>query len=116
MENDFDITVSRTDSGTILQLMGDIDSFSAKQLQDAIRDLLASGEKRILVSMSKVDYIDSYGLGTLVGGLRRAREHHGDLSITDASEQVVRVLSVTGLHRIFDFSISDEEGAAGDTP
>lgn len=116
MENDLDILVSRTDSGTVLELAGDIDSFNARQLQEAIRDLLASGEKKILVSMSHVDYIDSYGLGTLVGGLRRAREHHGDLSITDASAQVSRVLSVTGLHRVFDFSIIDEEKATDDIP
>jgi len=115
MENDLDILVSRTDNGAVLELAGDIDSFSARQLQEAIRDLLASGEKRILVSLSRVAYIDSYGLGALVGGLRRARERHGDLSITDASAQVCRVLGVTGLNRIFDFPISDEE-ATEDMP
>ena len=107
MEKELDIAVNLTDSAAVIELVGDVDSFSAHQLQEAISDLLASGQHRILVNLSRVEYIDSSGLGTLVGGLHKAREHHGELSITEASPRVRKVLAVTGLHRVFAFPVSD---------
>lgn len=103
MDRDFDVLVNRTDRAAVIELVGDVDLYNAPQLQEAIRELLASGQHRILVDLSRVEYIDSSGLGTLVGGLRRAREQDGDLSIMDASPRVRKVLTVTGLHKVFDF-------------
>ena len=109
MDSDFDVLVSRTDSAAVIELVGDVDLYNAPQLQEAIRELLASGQHRILVDLSRVEYIDSSGLGTLVGGLRRAREQDGDLTIRDASPRVRKVLTVTGLHKIFDFPKCDDD-------
>lgn len=114
MDRDFDVLVNRTEGAAVIELVGDVDLYNAPQLQEAIRELLASGQHRILVDLSRVEYIDSSGLGTLVGGLRRAREQDGDLSIMDASPRVRKVLSVTGLHRVFD--LPDCDDAADGTP
>ena len=112
MDRDFDVLVSRTDSAAVIELVGDVDLYNAPQLQEAIRELLASGQHRILVDLSRVEHIDSSGLGTLVGGLRRTREQDGDLTITDASPRVRKALSVTGLHRVFDFPEGDAADGA----
>lgn len=112
MEKILDIQVRRTDDAAVLDLSGEIDALSSPDLKQVISELLTSGEPRILVNLSQVEYIDSFGLGTLVGGLRRARDANGDLSIVGASPRVRKVLNVTGLAEIFDMPSDDSAGAS----
>jgi len=73
--------------------------------------LIDGGEVRMVVSMVGVDYIDSSGLGTLVGGMKCATDHSGGLAITGASPQIQKVLSITGLVRVFDVYKDEAEAA-----
>ncbi len=100
MEKILRVSVRQNDGAAVLDLSGEVDSFSATDLHQTIVELLESGHSRILVDLSNVAYIDSFGLGTLVGGLRRARENDGDLAIVGASPRVRKVLRVTGLSEI----------------
>jgi anti-anti-sigma factor len=100
MDTDLDLTVRRVDSVPVLNLSGDVDEFTCAKLRDSIRNLLDEGEFNLVIGVSGVNYIDSSGLGTLVGGLRSVAEHEGGLAISGANPQIERVLSITGLNKI----------------
>ena len=100
METDLDLIVNRVHSIQVLKLTGDVDEFTCAKLRDTIRGLMDAGEFRLVIGVSGVNYIDSSGLGTLVGGLRRVAEHNGGLAISGANPQIERVLSITGLDKI----------------
>ena len=85
----------------MLTVQGDIDLFTAPQLRQSVHDLLARGCRRIVVDLRRVAFLDSTGLGVLVGALKRARDEDGDLVLVGAQRPVRRVLSVTGLDKIF---------------
>lgn len=101
METDLDLTVRRVDSIPVLNLSGDVDEFTCAKLRDTIHNLLDAGEFNLVIGVSGVNYIDSSGLGTLVGGLRSVAEHEGGLAISGSNPQIQRVLSITGLNKIF---------------
>lgn len=61
---------------------------------------MRAGKPRIVVDLSAVDFIDSSGLGALIGGLKAARQEGGDLRIACAGDQVKAVLKLTNLDRI----------------
>ena len=62
--------------------------------------VLESGATRIVVDLSDTTFIDSSGLGALIGGLKKARQVGGDLRIAGPPEQVRMVLSLTNLDRV----------------
>lgn len=111
MEMDLNVKVRRSGKIPIIDLSGDVDSYTCSRLGEVIRDLIDEGEVRMVVSMVGVDYIDSSGLGTLVGGMKRATDHSGGLAITGASPQIQKVLSITGLVRVFDVYKDEAEAA-----
>lgn len=110
MEADLNIEVHRMGSVPIVDLSGDIDAYTCAKLREAILELLEKGELRIVISMTNVNYIDSSGLGTLVGGLRRVSERNGGLAISGASAQIQKVFGITGLNKVF--SLFDDETQA----
>lgn len=102
----------------VLRAKGDVDLFSAPDLRTAIYDLIEAGDTRIAVELSGVAFLDSTGLGVLVGALKRLRERSGRMILVSPQKPVSRVLSVTGLDKIFTVQaefepdgILDENGA-----
>jgi anti-sigma B factor antagonist len=69
---------------------------------------------RIVIDMQAVEFLDSAGLGILVGGLKRARTRGGDLELVCSNSAVLKPLELTGLDRVF--TIHDRRGAAGPEP
>jgi anti-sigma B factor antagonist len=80
---------------------GEVDAQSAQDLREQMLSLLGKGICKILVNLNQIRFIDSTGLGILVGGLKRARERGGDLVIVSNNGAVNRLLELTGLHQIF---------------
>ncbi len=80
------------------------------QLRDAIRQLVASGKKKIILNLAKVDYIDSSGVGELVGSYTAVRNAGGELKLMNLTKKVHDVLNVTKLYTVFD--IKDDEFTA----
>jgi anti-sigma B factor antagonist len=71
-------------------------------LRDAVRDLSAAGKKKILLNLAQVDYIDSTGVGELVGSFTTVRNSGGELKLLNLSQKVDDVLHVTKLYTVFD--------------
>ena len=92
---------------------------SKRRLLFAIAGLLLLGAPgraqegyKIIVNLQGVSFMDSTGLGTLVGGLKRVKEHEGVLSLVCSSRPVLRVLSITGLNNVFPIHESVEQAVA----
>ncbi len=79
-------------------------------LRDAVRGLIASGKKKIVLNLQGVDYIDSSGVGELVGSFTTVRNAGGELKLLNLTQKVHDVLHVTKLYTVFD--IKDDEFTA----
>ena len=104
-----EINIDETGDYTVCRPVGELDAFTVGQFREALSDL--SGTPRLLIDLSGVPFLDSAGLGALIGGVRRAREAGGDVAVYGARPAVARLLHTTGFDRVA--TVSDtEEGAA----
>jgi anti-sigma B factor antagonist len=99
---------------TVLSPQGEIDFATGPQLKNAITDVLVSGEVHVVVDLLRVGFIESTGLGALIGGRRRALALNGTLSIVVEDPKVLKVFRITGLDKVF--TIVDTVEAATATP
>ena len=79
-------------------------------LRDQIRDLLSKGNKRILLNLGDVSYIDSSGIGELVSAFTSVRNQGGELKLLNLTKKVHDLLQITKLYTVFD--VKDDEAAA----
>jgi anti-sigma B factor antagonist len=79
-------------------------------LRDTIRDLIAKGEKKILLNLGDVTYIDSSGIGELVSAFTTVRNQGGELKLLNLTKKVHDLLQITKLYTVFD--VKDDEAAA----
>ena len=79
---------------------GRLTASGAPRLKQAIMKLIDEGSPRIVVDLAQTDFIDSSGLGALIGGLKAARLAEGDLRLAAANESVKSVLKLTSLARV----------------
>jgi anti-sigma B factor antagonist len=80
------------------------------ELRAAVRSLVADGKKKIILNLADVDYLDSSGVGELVGCFTTVRNAGGELKLLNLSQKVHDVLHVTKLYTVFD--IRDNEFTA----
>jgi anti-sigma B factor antagonist len=79
-------------------------------LRDTVRDLLSKGNKKILLNLAEVNYIDSSGIGELVSGFTTVRNQGGELKLLSLTKKVHDLLQITKLYTVFD--IKDDEASA----
>jgi anti-sigma B factor antagonist len=98
-----EVTVEVTEQGswTVVMPIGDLDLSSAPALRRHLIAAVADTAGRVVVDLAGVHLVDSQGLGTLVGGLKRARSHGGDLRLACPPPDVVALLELTGLDHAF---------------
>jgi anti-sigma B factor antagonist len=94
---------------TIVEVEGEIDVYTAPRLRELLIDLVNKGNFHLLVNMEKVDFLDSTGLGVLVGGLKRVRAHDGSLELVCTQERILKIFRITGLTKVFGIYASVEE-------
>ena len=93
---------TRTVAGhRVLEVGGEIDVYTAPQLRERLIALVEWGDRRVVVDLAKVDFLDSTGLGVLVGGLKRLRSHDGDLLLVCTQSRILKVFEITGLTKVF---------------
>lgn len=80
---------------------GEIDVYTAPMLRDAITDLVAQGAHDIVIDMTGVEFLDSTGLGVLVGGLKKVRAYDGSLELVCHQERLLKIFRITGLAKVF---------------
>jgi anti-sigma B factor antagonist len=85
----------------IVTVTGEIDVFSSPRLREELLALIQDGRVQLIVDVSGVEFLDSTGLGVLVGIYHRLRTWQGSLAFVGANERVRRVFHITQLDRIF---------------
>jgi anti-sigma B factor antagonist len=79
-------------------------------LRDTLRDLVSKGQKKILLNLGEVSYIDSSGIGELVSGFTTVTNQGGQLKLLNLTKRVKDLLQITKLYTVFD--VHDDEAAA----
>ncbi len=105
-----DIQLENGDGYVICRPVGELDAFTVSQFRQSLAELASN--PRILIDMSGVPFVDSAGLGALIGGIRRARELGGDVAVACNRPTLTRLLHTTGFDRIVTVTETVEEAAA----
>ncbi len=101
----------QVDGITIVDLSGRITlGEGSVTLREAIKDLLGKGQKKILLNLGDVSYIDSSGIGELVSAFTSVRNQGGELKLLHLTKKVHDLLQITKLYTVFD--VKDDEAAA----
>ena len=82
----------------VLRPRGDIDAYSVAQFRQELHE--HASRDRLVVDLSHVMFMDSAGLGALIGGVRRIREHDGRVTLCSTRQPILRLLHTTGFNRI----------------
>jgi anti-sigma B factor antagonist len=90
----------------VLTVDGELDISTAPRCGAQVIDLIGAGRHRLVVDMNAVTFIDSTGLGVLIGALKRLRGVDGELRLVATVDPVMRTIRVTGLHRVFELFTS----------
>ena len=98
-----DLLLDSTTEGdwAVLSVKGDVDIYTAPRLRERIIQLADDGQRRIVADLQGVEFMDSTGLSVLVAGLKRLKENEGVLALVVTREPVLRILTITGLDRVF---------------
>ena len=99
----------RSDGIAVVRFTGRLDFTSAPEARDQFAAAIAAGQRKLIVDLSKVGFVDSAGLGSLIGAMRAARQAGGDLRIANPSEQSRMLLSLTSLDQVLTISPTVEE-------
>ena len=108
MELGLEVDYSRSPY-TVLAVKGDVDVHSAPRLREKLVELVSEGARKIVVDLDGVDFLDSTGLGVLVGGLKRVRSHDGDMGLVCTRTRILKVFELTRLTEVFKISASLDE-------
>jgi len=95
---------------TVLTVRGELDLYTAPALRDRVLAVAAEGQRRLVIDLSGVPFMDSSGLGVIVACLKRLRESGGDLALVTApGSPPSKLLSLTGLDRAIPTSSTPDE-------
>jgi anti-sigma B factor antagonist len=98
---DLTITTREAQGRTVVSVAGEIDVYTAPRLREEITELVAAGTYDLVIDMSEVEFLDSTGLGVLVGGLKKVRAHEGSLQLVCNQDRLLKIFRITGLAKVF---------------
>jgi anti-sigma B factor antagonist len=94
---DLSININVTEGQTIVSVSGEIDVYTAPKLKEKIFPISEKEEMNLIVDLSGVTYMDSTGLGVIVGVFKSVRKHNGILQLTGLSTRLSKLFRITGL-------------------
>ena len=109
---DLTLATEEVEGATIIAVGGEIDVYTAPRLRDKITELVADGVYSLIIDMEGVEFLDSTGLGVLVGGLKKVRAHDGSLQLICTQERLLKIFRITGLAKVFTIHDSVASAAA----
>lgn len=85
---------------TVLEVAGEVDVYTAPKLRDRLTELLEAGTRALVIDLGRVEFLDSTGLGVLVGGLRKARNLGGSYGLVVGHESLLKIFRITALDQV----------------
>jgi anti-sigma B factor antagonist len=98
---DLSIHVHVTDGLQVFELTGSLDIATSPAVRAALVSASERGDHRLIVDLTRVEFLDSTGLGALIGAQRRAKEFGGVVRLVAKEGQILRLLRITGLLKVF---------------
>jgi anti-sigma B factor antagonist len=98
----FALDVTQSDGWSVVAVTGELELATAPRLRQQVVSLIGGGHSHLVIDLSGVDFIDSVGLGVIVGALKRCRTHGGDLMVVGAVPRVRLLFEITRLDEIID--------------
>jgi anti-sigma B factor antagonist len=109
---DLDIDIRKLENCILITVNGEIDLYSVKQLKERITyEIEDHKPPKFVMDLNSVRYIDSTGLGILIGIKRRCAEKGGELLLVFDSERITNLFNITGLHNVFSIYKSVDEAS-----
>lgn len=105
-----EIEIDRSDEYTACRPKGEIDAYTVGQFRESLSEL--ADVPRLVIDLSEVPFMDSAGLGALIGGIRRTRDAGGEVVVGCSRPTLTRLLHTTGFDRIVPVAESFEEAVA----
>jgi anti-sigma B factor antagonist len=108
------IDVRKENSHSVVDVKGEIDVYTAPKLREKLIELVSEGSYDIVVNLEGVDFLDSTGLGVLVGALKRVKAHDGSLGLVCTQDKILKIFKITGLTKVFPIhgSVDEAVGAS----
>lgn len=92
--------VQHENNSSIITVTGSVDALTATELSKVLSNQIAEGHSNLVVDLIGVEFMSSAGLRTLLGAVKEARSHGGDLRITSTNPGIDKVLKMSGFHNI----------------
>ncbi|KAB1160996.1 STAS domain-containing protein [Micromonospora sp. DSM 115977] len=86
---------------TVLEVGGEVDVYTAPRLRERLLELIDGGARHVVVDLGRVDFLDSTGLGVLVGALKRLRAAGGSFALVCDKEPLLKIFRITALDQVF---------------
>ncbi|KHD84602.1 STAS domain-containing protein [Heyndrickxia ginsengihumi] len=106
----FKIDLNKDGKQIDINIDGEIDAFTAPKLKEAFEPYAGIKDLKVLVDLSEVTYMDSTGLGVLVGIFKNLRASNGDMTLRGLSDRLKRLFDITGLTDIMNINSEIEGG------
>ena len=110
---DLHLTTLIEGEAAIVAATGEVDVHAAPQLRGELGDLVRAGHHHLVVDLQRVTFMDSSGIGVLIGALKKTRAHDGSLRVVCANDPILKLLRITGLTRVFPIHATIGEALAG---
>lgn len=94
------VATMERDDVTIVTVSGEVDVYTAPQLRTALEERISAGHTALIVDLQDVGFLDSTGLGVLVGRLKAVKKVDGWLRVVCTNERILRLFGITGLDRV----------------
>lgn len=105
------ISTSEQSGAVVVHCVGEVDVATAAQLRDVVQQAFADGSRAVALDMTGVTFMDSTGLGVVVGRLKTLRRAGGNLTVAVTADRVRRVFEITGLDKVFVLHETPEDAA-----
>lgn len=113
MPADFTLRHDPQDDGRhVIAVAGEIDLYTAPDLKQLVTQVIEAGARGVVIDLSGTTFLDSTGLGVLIGALKRLRARDGALAIVNVDDSIARTFEITGLDQIFTIRDSCDEALA----
>jgi anti-sigma B factor antagonist len=113
---DLAVQIEERDGWAVVRAGGDLDMTTGPRLREALVGIVVGGQPRVVLDLQAVDFIDSTGLGILVGVLKRTRSQGGDLRLVSTRQSLRRLLELTDLGQAFPLAASVEAATVATDP
>ncbi len=107
-----DISSHQEGDFLVIDVRGEVDLYSAASLKEALYKAIDGGIRRLVVNMDGLEFMDSSGLGILVGALKRLSGEEGELRLVCNRDNILKIFRITGLDKVFPIHESVEASVA----